>query len=327
MQHSSRCRPAWHHRIVTDRLDILLLLALPASGKSELRRYLDHLDPERALRDMALGPTAQLDDYPYVHLMRRVSQELRLLGEDPVFFLDDEAPWREPINWLTLIHLVNDDFDQMISGGGDPPTASSLLDRFDRARARSGAPEPFQTIGRRLRAALEQGISQDVDDLGPIPSADDGSTVIIEFARGGPDDVGLPLPHPLGYAPSIAALSDEIRNRASILYVWVEPEESRRRNQDRAISGRAGDASILYHGVPEAVMVRDYGTDDMGWLESQARLPGTIPIGSTDIAIQRFDNRRDRTSFLRADPADWSSAAVAALHHDLSSALLQLAQT
>ena len=98
---------------VTDQLDVLLLLALPASGKSEVRRYLDHLDPERARGDMALGPTAQLDDFPYVHLMRRISQELRALGEDPLFFATDEASWREPLDWLTLVHLINDDFAQI----------------------------------------------------------------------------------------------------------------------------------------------------------------------------------------------------------------------
>ena len=123
----------------------------------------------------------------------------------------------------------------------------------------------------------------------------------------------------------VAALSAEIRRRASILYVWVEPEESRRRNRERAMPGREGDASILHHGVPEAVMIEDYGIDDMYWLEGQARLPGTIPIGSADIPMQRLDNRDDRTSFLRAEPAEWPTDAVDELHRDLSSALLRLA--
>ena len=274
---------------------------------------------------MALGPTAQLDDYPYVHLMRRISHELAALGADPVFFASDETPWQEPLDWLTLIHLINDDFARMGAGGGEPPTPSGLLDRFDGARILAGAPEPFRALSPRVRAALEASIAADVADLDPIAAAERGSTIVIEFARGGPVDAGLPLPHPFGYAASVGALSAEIRRRASILYVWVEPEESRRRNRERAMPGREGDASILHHGVPEAVMVEDYGIDDMAWLEGQARLPGTIPIGSADIPMQRLDNRDDRTSFLRAEPAEWPTDAVDELHRDLSSALLRLA--
>ena len=310
---------------MVDHLEILLLLALPASGKSEVRRYLDHLYPERARREMALGPTAQLDDYPYVHLMRRISQELRSFGEDPVFFATDEAPWQEPLDWLTLIHLINDDFAQMVSGGGKQQTPSGLLDRFDRARALAGASAPFHALDRRARAAIESRIKADVAALNPIAAAAADSTIIIEFARGGPVNAGLPFPHPFGYAASIVTLSEEIRAGMSVLYVWVNPEESRRRNRDRAISGPEGDASILHHGVPEAVMTHDYGTDDMSWLESRARIPGTIPVGPDDVSMQRFDNRVDRTSFLRADPSKWPDEAVDTLHRDLSAALLRLA--
>jgi hypothetical protein len=310
---------------VPDPIDVLLLLAFPASGKSEVRRYLDHLDPSSALRDMALGPTAQLDDYPYVHLMRRVSEELRALGEDPVFFESDESPWLDPNDWLTLIHLLNEDFSLMVGAGGHKQSPSELLHRFDRARVLAGTAAPFEALDRQVRKTVELQIADDVADLQPIKKADRGSTVVIEFARGGPQGADLPLPHPLGYASSIGALADEIRSRCSILYVWVEPAESRRRNRDRAMPGREGDASILHHGVPEDVMLQNYGTDDMVWLETEARLPGTIPIGSIDIPIQRFDNRTDRTSFLRAEPETWPAESVQFLHQDLSAALRRLA--
>ena len=95
---------------MTHVLPTLLLLALPASGKSEVRRYLGSLSSERAADEFGLGPSVQLDDYPYVHLMRRISEELRHLYEGPVFFASEATPFLEPGDWGTLIHLVNEDY-------------------------------------------------------------------------------------------------------------------------------------------------------------------------------------------------------------------------
>ena len=61
---------------MSETLETVLLLALPASGKSEVRRYLNHLTPEQRSGDFHLGPTVQLDDFPYVHMMRRIDDEL-----------------------------------------------------------------------------------------------------------------------------------------------------------------------------------------------------------------------------------------------------------
>jgi hypothetical protein len=81
--------------------------------------------------------------------------------------------------------------------------------------------------------------------------------------------------------------------------------------------------------VPEAVMLHDYGMDDLAWLVATSPVPGTVAVGDdairTLIPLAAFDNRVDRTSFLRADPADWPAAAVADLHRDLSAALGALA--
>jgi len=38
-------------------IDTLLLLALPASGKSEVRKYLASLTPEQCRNELHMGPT------------------------------------------------------------------------------------------------------------------------------------------------------------------------------------------------------------------------------------------------------------------------------
>jgi len=302
-------------------LDIILLLALPAAGKSEIRTYLDHLD-ESDLADLGFGPQVHLDDYPYVHLMRRLSQELRTEGRDPGFFLNDATPMLEPLDWGTLIHLVNEDF-AALSG---EPILPSILDRMDAARSAVGADPVFADLPDEVRTLLETAVAADVPP-NPDP-APEGSTVVIEFARGGPEGAEPPLPAPLGYQYSLAQLAPELLRRAAILYVWVTPAESRRRNRERAKPGPEGDASILHHGVPEVVMRGDYGTDDLEWLLETSGRPGALAIEAWgerfEIPTARFDNREDRTSFLRADPSEWPADRVADIQRHLSEALAVL---
>ena len=45
--------------------DIILLVALPASGKSEVRNFMANLPPERLLKEFHIGENLQLDDFPY----------------------------------------------------------------------------------------------------------------------------------------------------------------------------------------------------------------------------------------------------------------------
>lgn len=313
-------------------IDTLLLLALPASGKSELRRYLAHLDPEVAERDLHLGPTVQLDDYPYVHLMRRTAQELMAMGEYPIFIPDNVSTFIEPLDWGMLIHLLNEDYELLGSDPDRPESAAAwILDRFDRARRAVGATPSLAGLDPAVRDRLERRLEVEAGELwnglvAAVSSWREGDTVVIEFARGGPVGAAMPLTPPRGYAYSLDQLSPDIRSRASILYVWVTPEQSRRRNNERAWTGRSGDASILHHHVPEAVMLCEYGTDDLVWLMDQDG-GNAVRIGNGEVAAMPaavFDNRTDRTSFLRADPELWPPEQVEVLHTELRTAFDRL---
>jgi hypothetical protein len=311
-----------------DRLDTLLLLALPASGKSEIRRYLGSLDAAEAAR-LHLGPLVDLDDYPYVHLMRRISEELRRAGAAPVFFDGPAGSFLDARDWLSLIELLNEDHAVAV-GTGSPgdATPAGFLDRLDRARSRVGIDQPAGGLAGAGGGGLAGAVAGDVAALPTPTSRHPGGTIVAEFARGGPAGAEPPLPWPVGYQHSLARLDPSLLAAACILYVAVDPAESRRRNRERTIPG--GDASVLHHGVPEEVMRHDYGSDDFGWLLEHARVEGTVTVdhpeaGALHVPAAVFDNRVDRTSFLRSDPQDWPPDRVEALHRSLAGALGDLA--
>jgi hypothetical protein len=308
-------------------LDVVLLLALPASGKSEIRRYLGSLTPEQCRNDMHLGQTVDLDDYPYVHLMRRISQVLINAGSDGVFFDSQDLPMKQPLDWGTLIELLNEDFDDLVHRRRAAPASAAawMFDRFDAARVKVGAEPSLKKLATGLRSRLTTELDAECrvvlqDRNAAITDSLGGRTVVIEFARGGPDGATPPLAAPMGYAYSLSRLSDAILSRATIFYVWVTPEESRRRNIARTDPNDPG--SILHHGVPGAVMLGDYGTDDMSWLMSKSDRPDTVRVearGSVHhLPAVRFDNREDKTSFVRADRSVWSAQNIKTLHAGLS---------
>lgn len=307
---------------------VLLLLGLPASGKSEIRRYLAGLDPARAAAEFRLGPQVHLDDFPYVHLMRRISREMRRRHTHPVFFATDAEPFMEPDDWLTLAALLDEDHTGLSGPPSRPESpAAHLLDRFDRARAAVGLPAPFAALPAGERSAVEEAIREEASALvGSLarrrPDTLAGHTVVIEFSRGAGQDQRPPFPSPWGYAHSLARLAPEVLERAVVLYVWVTPAESRRRNRERSLPGREG--STLHHGVPEGVMLHDYARDDIAWLLDHSDRSGHITLAAHGRRFQipavRFDNRSDHTSFLRDDPASWPAAQVEDLHRRLVAA-------
>jgi len=318
---------------MTDPIELLLLLALPASGKSEVRRYLASLSPAECQENFGIGPIVQLDDFPYVHMMRRISDEMTARGEVGAFFISPALPFREPRDWGTLIHLLNEDYADLVARHRpSPPSAAGwLFERFDAARAKVGTPPALRTLPADLRRELANALEAEAADLlhkknAEIPEDLTGKTVVMEFARGGADGSPLPLPAPYGYQYSLAQLEEAILARAAILYIWVTPQESRRKNAERADPDDPG--SILHHGVPNAVMYGDYGCDDMAYLLEQSGRPDMVRISQKGrdyyLRVGRFDNRVDKTTFVREDSSRWRPEDIAELRQGLQAAFSPL---
>lgn len=316
-------------------LDTVLLFSLPASGKSEVRSFMSSLTEEECKRDFGMGPTVQLDDYPYVHLMRCVDAELTAMGREGVYFWGPDRPFRDLWSWAVLTELLNEDYarlhEQRPYDSAQP--VYLLLDRFDAAHKKFGMSPvigklPYQVV-RHLAAALQTEATRELALLNrTLSQGRQGCTVVLEAARGGPNGSAFPLTPPCGYATAFDVLSPTILERACVLYIWVDPAESRRKNIERGRPNAQG--SILHHCVPMEVMLSQYGTDDMEYLMQRSDRPGSIRIDriveqnhgyatqAYYLRAARFDNRVDRTTFVRGSQAEWKPEDVRALHNGLS---------
>lgn len=313
-----------------DVFDTLLLLALPASGKSEVRNFLAKKDPQA----FHMGETVQLDDYPYVHLQLLVDEALEAAGERRLFHHADpeggrNGPFIDPLEQVGLIELLNEDYRELRAGQMASPKdpARRLLERFDAASVKAGAAEKFAQMDPALIDKIVVAIGEAAREFytekaAQFPASLNGKTVVIEFARGGPVDGGLPMGAGYGYAASLPALDPELLKHASVLYIWVDPEESRRKNQARARPD--GHGSILFHGTPESVMRQEYGLCDMRSFIAASDQSDRLKIVRDDgvyyVPVAVFDNRQDLTTFARKPEAEWSQAEIDAIRGGLREA-------
>ncbi len=328
--------------MATELIETLLLFSLPASGKSELRKYLAGLTKDQCRSEFHIGETLQLDDYPYVHFMHRIDDELTKLGWRAAFYKGPSRPFQDEWEWAALIELLNEDYADLMAGRQHaPPSAAQLLfDRLDAAHAKVGLPESLGDVPYKLRRkvaeALEAECKADLEARNRQATQDKrGRTVVIEAARGGPNGAAFPLTPPVGYAAAFQQLSEGILEKAAVLYIQVEPAESRRKNIER---GRPdGQGSILHHSVPMEVMLSQYGCDDMAYLAKLSSRPNSISVErlfeekgvyrtrTFHLPVAMFDNRKDLTTFVREDRAKWKQPDVDAIHGELKKALTTLA--
>ena len=297
---------------------VVLLQALPASGKSEVRNFMAHVEPDILRDEFHIGANLQLDDFPYVHMMRRIDNELQAMGEPRIFY-PGEAPFNDGRDWGTLCNLLNEDYHDLMGRVKVCPDSAAqyLFERIDRAALGAGIPPRLGLLPESVRAAVAAKLEDEAramldEKQNAYPESFENKTVIIECARGGPDGASMPLTDTFGYHYSLPMFCPEILENAVILYIWVTPEESRRKNADRADPNDPG--SNLHHGVPMAVMLGDYGCDDMEYLRANSRencVSFEAHSRHWDIPIGVFDNRVDKTSFLRAEPEAWDKDKVA----------------
>eukprot|EP00727_Mastigamoeba_balamuthi_P011205 m51a1_g6707 hypothetical protein (335) ;mRNA; f:114807-115954 len=319
----------------------ILLNALPAAGKSEVRNF---LQSESAFaRSFMVGAPVYLDDYPYVRFMREIDQALNAAGFHRLFFELYDRNFITGYEWGTLTELVNEDYADLVANARPPVLVGSytrwLLERIDRAAAKVGIARMCGDIPAKAAWAVEQRMEASIKEFFVSKYANhqslEGKTIIIEFARGGPEGHPFPLRDPQGYQYTYRMLSEQILSEAAVLYIWVTPEMSRAKNVARGQEkptkqGVEAYVLSLNHSVPDYVMRNEYGVDDIDYLLSASDRKGTICVEKSGrrfyLPVARFDNREDYTTFCRGSPASWPEASRKAITEQLSKAFAVLVE-
>jgi hypothetical protein len=109
------------------------------------------------------------------------------------------------------------------------------------------------------------------------------STTLIEFSRGA---------HHGGYAGAFQHLSDQLLERAGIIYVNVPFEESLRKNRRRYNPEKPD--SILEHGLSDEKMERLYRDDD--WSSIAPGESGFLQVRTVRVPYAVFENADDVTT-------------------------------
>ena len=307
----------------------VLLLALPASGKSEVRNLMAHRDKKVLEEDFHIGENLQLDDFPYVNYRRRIDQELAKIGESRIYYKGDEDTFFDGRDWGTLIHRLNEDYHDLLNRNfvKTDSAAEYLFERLDRCSVMVGLKPRLSLLDKKVRKTVAEKLEKEAENIikekeSQIPESFEDKTIVIEAARGGKDGSKLPLQGTRGYQYSLKEFAPDLLQDAAILYIWVTPEESRRKNFARANPNDPG--SNLFHGVPLTVRRNEYGVDDREYLRNSSEVKNTITIISQGkkfhLPIGVFDNRVDRTSFLRQDSKDWEKSEVDAVTKSIKEA-------
>ncbi|KAH3762301.1 hypothetical protein Pelo_5857 [Pelomyxa schiedti] len=330
----------------TSTIKTVLLNAFPAGGKSEIRKFFKFLGAEKCVTNFRLGEFVQLDDYPYVDIMRRVDEALNRLGQQRMFFDLPDRGFITDHDWGTLTHLVNEDYEDLVNKPPKPTVASAarwMFERYDQARAKVGITRFFGDLSAKTAWALADLLEERCRSFldakwKDIPDTLEGKTVIIEFSRGGAHGITFPIKEPNGYQYTYSQLSPRILENAAILYVSVTAEMSRAKNKQRGAEAPGNVAASvgaqimhsLNHSVPDHVMWNAYGCDDIEYLVRTSDIPSTVMVQTHGrkfyLPIAFFNNHEDLTTFCRGNAELWPEDAKARLNQELTRSFSGLLQ-
>lgn len=140
---------------MTNTFDIIMLIARPAAGKSEIIHYLKTTPPEERQRRVHIGKMDEIDDFPMLWAWFEEDDILSQMGK-PRLHTSADGYFRWPYLWNVLIRRISLEYQKRqrdLSSSAEPVTT---LVEFARGVEHGGFREAFNHLSPDLlqRAAI-----------------------------------------------------------------------------------------------------------------------------------------------------------------------------
>lgn len=129
--------------------DILLLIARPGAGKSEVIDYLKNIPAEERARRFHIGPFDEIDDFPMLWAWFEEDHLLEKMGH-PRLHSDREGYFLHQYLWDVLIERIVLEYEKRKRGAADDDRALTTIVEFSRGREHGGYQSAFSHLSSEM---------------------------------------------------------------------------------------------------------------------------------------------------------------------------------
>ncbi len=125
--------------------DILILIARPAAGKSEIINFLKNIDGETRKKEFHISPFEEIDDFPMLWTWFEEDSILEEMGK-PRIHTTPEGYFKERYLWDLLIRRICLEYRKKVREEADYHQAHTIVIEFSRGTEHGGFRQAFQQI-------------------------------------------------------------------------------------------------------------------------------------------------------------------------------------
>ena len=136
-----------------DTFNILLLIARPGAGKSEIIDYLRQYPSDERKKRFRIGEFEEIDDFP---MLWRWSEEDHILSEMgcPRLYTDENGYFISQYFWNLLIRLICLDYRKKIADNPQYHETYTCILEFSRGSEHGGYESSFHNLSPEILAKL-----------------------------------------------------------------------------------------------------------------------------------------------------------------------------